>query len=90
MEKRAEVKIQTNPKMADIIIQSLSPELNRKSFRVEVELITNPSKNELKLIVTAQDVNALRAALNSYLRWIKCVIEVHQELIGEGDINGNT
>ncbi len=89
MEKRAEVKIRTNPKIADIIIQSLSPELNRKSFRAEVELQTNPPKDEVKLIITAQDVNALRAALNSYLRWIKCVVEINEEL-KEGESNGST
>ena len=86
MDKQAEVRIQSTPKMTDIIIQSLSPELNRQSLRVEIELKGTPGGDQVILAVKAQDVNALRAALNSYLRWIKCVIEINQELlVNKGD-----
>lgn len=81
MDKQAEVRIQSTPKMTDIIIQSLSPELNRTSFRAAIELKGTPGGDQVILAVKAQDVNALRAALNSYLRWIKCVIEINQELL---------
>ena len=83
MNKQAEVRIQTTPKMADIIIRSLTPELNRTSFRAEVGLDRTPGGDQLVLVVKAQDVNALRAALNSYLRWIKCIMEIDRELIDE-------
>jgi tRNA threonylcarbamoyladenosine modification (KEOPS) complex Pcc1 subunit len=81
MDKQAEVRFQSDPKMVDIIIQSLKPELNRTSFRAEVELNKTPGGDEVILSVKAQDVNALRAALNSYLRWIKCIIEINEELL---------
>ncbi len=81
MDKHAEVRIQSTPKMTDIIIQSLSPELNRTSSRIAIELKGSPGGDQLILAVKAQDVNALRAALNSYLRWIKCAIEINQELL---------
>ena len=89
MDKQAELKIQTTQKMAEIIIKSLSPELNRRSFRAKVELKLGPTGDELNLIIKAQDVNALRAALNSYLRWINCIIELDRELVGKGEENGS-
>jgi tRNA threonylcarbamoyladenosine modification (KEOPS) complex Pcc1 subunit len=86
MDKQAEVRFQSTPKMADIIIRSLNPELNRTSFRAEVELNKSSGGDQVILVVKAQDVNALRAALNSYLRWIKCIIEINEEVLdNKGD-----
>ncbi len=90
MEKQAEVKIQLDPQIIDNIIKSLNPELRRKNLRTEIELSSSPTKDELKLVVKADDVNALRAALNSYLRWIKCIIEINRELSLEGETIGRT
>ena len=80
MQKQAEVRIQSNPIMADIIIKSLSPELKRRNSRTHIEISSSLESDEIKLLIKANDVNALRAALNSYLRWIKCIMEINQEL----------
>lgn len=38
------------------------------------------SDDGVKLIIKAEDTNALRAGLNSYLRWIKVAIDVNKEV----------
>jgi len=42
--------------------------------RTKVEIKNN--KNKLVLNIIADDVSALRAAVNSYLRWIKTAVDM--------------
>lgn len=61
-------------KTVDIIAKSLLPESKRIVPRTKVEIKNN--KNKLVLSITADDVSALRAAVNSYLRWIKTAVDM--------------
>lgn len=53
---------------AEIVLDSLKPEeLLPKSTRAEVEIEVR--KNILSLSINARDTAALRATINSFLRW---------------------
>lgn len=55
-------------KTAEIVYDSLKPEeLLPKGTRVEVNMQSR--KNNLSLNINARDTAALRAAINSFLRW---------------------
>ena len=47
---------------------------NAASDRVIVDL--KKERNEIKLKFTAKDFVALRAAMNSYLKWLKIITEI--------------
>jgi len=59
---------------AGIIASSLLPESKRNVPRTKVEI--KNKKNKLVLSITADDVSALRAGINSYLRWIKTAVDM--------------
>ena len=59
---------------AVLVAASLSPELKQKIPKTNVEL--SCSDNTLSLNIESKDVSSLRAACNSYLRWIATAINV--------------
>jgi len=59
-------------KLLQIVLEALRPETRISSTsrsKVQVE----GKENRLTLILEARDTSALRAALNSYLRWIAVI-----------------
>ena len=70
-------------KMGYIVAKSIQPELDSPSSdRSKVELIVKEGK--VTLYITATDTSALRATLNSYLRWIGAItktLNIFEELI---------
>ena len=68
------------PKRAiDILLISLEPESKTPSSeRSTVKL--SRTEDGIKLIVVANDTSALRAALNSYLRWIQGILSMIEKL----------
>jgi len=59
---------------AGVIRQSLAPEAGREIPRSRV---TVSGEGDLaEIVVDADDVSALRAALNSYLRWAQLALDV--------------
>jgi len=68
------------PKRAiDILLISLEPESKTPSSeRSTVKL--SRTEDGIKLIVVANDTSALRAALNSYLRWIQGILSIIEKL----------
>ncbi len=63
-------------KDAEIVAESLSPEVKHKIPKANVEI--SLSKNALSLKIESDDVSTLRAACNSYLRWVNTAINVNQ------------
>ena len=59
---------------AKIIAESLDPEIKHKIPKTNVEVSLSDKKFILK--IEANDVSSLRAACNSYLRWINTAINV--------------
>ena len=64
-----------NPWEAEVILKSLEPEIaSAPSQRSSTNLkLVN---NKLKMEIDAADVTSLRAAINSYLRWIRLSYDV--------------
>lgn len=63
-------------KDAEIVAESLSPEVKHKIPKANVEI--SLSKKALFLKIESDDVSTLRAACNSYLRWVNTAINVNQ------------
>ena len=61
---------------------ALSPEVGREIPRSQVRLTRDGE--DIILDVEATDLGALRAALNSYLRWIEVSEEI-SSMVGEQD-----
>lgn len=61
---------------------ALHPEVGREIPRTRVNLV--PGEGEIVLNIEATDLGALRAALNSYLRWIRISEEIGN-MVGEED-----
>jgi tRNA threonylcarbamoyladenosine modification (KEOPS) complex Pcc1 subunit len=61
---------------------ALFPEVGREIPRTRVKIV--PGDGEIVLDVEASDVGALRATLNSYLRWIRISEEIGN-MAGEKD-----
>ena len=75
----AEVRINVD-KNAELLASALKPEMEYEVSRTMVDIVAEG--NELIISVQADDVVALRAALNSYLRWTQLAID-SQNAIGD-------
>ncbi len=71
---KARIIFNISEKEASIILNSLLPEIrNPATNRSKINLLIR--NGELLMDIEAKDMTALRAALNSYLRWINMIIE---------------
>ena len=72
----AEIEIDFSiPRIGRIIVEAIRPELEESlSDRSNVKL-TVESEGKIVLHITAIDTSALRATLNSYLRWISGIVK---------------
>jgi tRNA threonylcarbamoyladenosine modification (KEOPS) complex Pcc1 subunit len=61
---------------ACVVAQSLSPEISHKIPKSNVTFTIE--KKMLMMIIESDDVSSLRAACNSYLRWIQTAISVQK------------
>jgi len=59
---------------ANVVLTSLSPELQQGIPKTQIKL--DHKKEILFLSIAAKDTSSLRAACNSYLRWIHTALEV--------------
>ena len=59
---------------ASIIDRSLQPEMKKDIPNTTINLIRD--KNTLTLSISAKNTSALRAASNSYIRWIHTALNV--------------
>jgi len=76
MKANAAVRLQlSSEKYIAPILNSLAPE-TRMPITTRAKVVLDSEGNFLVLRVQAKDTVALRAALNSYLRWIMCAAKV--------------
>jgi len=61
---------------AEIIYASLAPELSKRIPRTSTNI--TKTKETLTLTINAQTSSSLRAAINSYGRWIETALSVQQ------------
>jgi len=59
---------------ARIVAESLDPEIKQKIPKTKVDV--NVSGNTFSIKIEAKDISTLRAACNSYLRWINTALNV--------------
>ncbi len=59
---------------ARVVAESLKPEITHKIPKTNAKV--SISKETLNLEIEAKDVSSLRAACNSYLRWINTALNV--------------
>lgn len=59
---------------ARVIVESLKPEIKHKIPKTKAKI--SLSNKTLNLEIEAKDVSSLRAACNSYLRWINTALDV--------------
>jgi KEOPS complex subunit Pcc1 len=76
---RAEIRM-SECDSSEFLVRILRPETRREIPRTEVDL--NVRENDLVITVRAEDVNALRAALNSYMRWLKLALDTGRTVGG--------
>ena len=75
LTSRAELTVRTEK--PDVIAGALSPELAERIPRTRVSVETR--EGEVSIRIEAEDQNALRAALNSYIRWTNVAEETAKE-----------
>jgi len=77
-EAKAEAEVEIDfplPRMGQIVAEAVRPELeNSPADRSNVKLIVE-REGKIALYISATDTSALRAALNSYLRWICAIVK---------------
>ena len=74
MRKASFVLVFDSEEEARIVAESLSPEIKNKIPKTKVEV--SLSNKTFSLEIEAKDISSLRAACNSYLRWIKTALDV--------------
>ena len=78
--RRAILELQVGPDVSNLIQKSLGPELQREDIQTRIDISVDGSK--LRLVVESPELSNLRAALNSYIRWINCIYSIN-EVISE-------
>ncbi len=63
---------------AKIIMESISPEIKNNITNTKVILYS--SNKKIFLEITSKNLSSLRAACNSYLRWIKTAYDVKNSI----------
>ena len=74
MRKANFVLVFDSEEEARIVAESLSPEIKHRIPKTKVEV--SLSNKTFSLEIEAKDISSLRAACNSYLRWIKTALDV--------------
>ena len=75
LKAEAKILLEAPCGVLDIIIKSLRPELE-SSISDRSKVLIEASERGLIIKVEAEDVTALRAAVNSYLYWINGIIDI--------------
>lgn len=75
---RAELRVRT--RHAEVVHGALSPELGEKIPRTRISVTREG--DEVIVSIEADDHNSLRAALNSYIRWMNVAEETAKETRG--------
>ena len=72
--KKVDIIIELDQPAQEIVFQSLLPEAGRTVPRTQVNI--SDINAGILISIEAKDTNALRGALNSYLRWLDCIISI--------------
>jgi tRNA threonylcarbamoyladenosine modification (KEOPS) complex Pcc1 subunit len=74
-QAEAEIQIEATSDTVKVLIESLQPELEHAVSERSTVNITFNNKG-IVIGITADDVTALRAAVNSYLYWVRGILDI--------------
>jgi KEOPS complex subunit Pcc1 len=78
MKRNAVITIQLpSEELLEILLQALLPE-TKKPATSRSKVIVEGANKKLTMRIEAQDTSALRATLNSYLRWVALVKDTYE------------
>jgi len=63
---------------ANIVAKSIQPEIDHKIPKTNIDIKSDNAK--FCLTIESKDISSLRAACNSYLRWINTAMKVRKTL----------
>jgi tRNA threonylcarbamoyladenosine modification (KEOPS) complex Pcc1 subunit len=75
----SEVFIETNSNLQNILINALKPESEMPSSNRSHTIIKKVDEGII-ISSTASDISALRASLNSYLRWVQGILNMVENI----------
>ena len=84
--RRADISIKLQKPIPNIIVLALEPELGRATTP-KTQVNISETNVGLTLSIEAENISALRAAMNSYLRWINCIITTATTFIAKIKVN---
>lgn len=67
-------------KHLETVLKALKPEIERHQFMRRSKVNVSSKQNSLILYFDAEDTPALRASINSYLRWIMLINDSFQAI----------
>jgi tRNA threonylcarbamoyladenosine modification (KEOPS) complex Pcc1 subunit len=67
-------------KRLEVVLKALKPETERHQFTRRSKVNIGSKQNNLLLNFEAADTSALRAAINSYLRWVMLMSDSFQAI----------
>lgn len=76
---KAKIYIELPSEAIDVILEALKPETEISSYERSTASLSK-IKDGILLESTAKDTTALRASVNSYLRWIQGILNVIDSL----------
>ncbi len=71
----ATVHVEVPEGISGIVDESLAPEVERPTSE-RSNVMMSSKKGEVIISIEASDIVALRAAINSYLRWVGAILDV--------------
>ena len=71
----AEVRVDVPEGVSGLIGESLAPEVERPTSE-RSKVMVSEVEGQVVIFIEASDVVALRAAINSYLRWVGAILDV--------------
>jgi len=71
----AEVRVDVPEGVSGLIGESLAPEVERPTSE-RSKVMVSEVEGQVVISLEASDVVALRAAINSYLRWVGAILDV--------------
>ncbi len=76
MKRTSKISIELpSKKMVEILLKALLPE-TRRSVTSRSKVFVEGIGKRLVIKVQAKDLTALRATLNSYLRWVTLIVDI--------------
>jgi tRNA threonylcarbamoyladenosine modification (KEOPS) complex Pcc1 subunit len=76
--RKVDITFTLSPKERDIVLKSLMPEMGRTVPKTQVNI--SETNAGILLTIEAETTGALRAAINSYLRWLDCIFSINNTI----------